>query len=43
LFINPNEVKEWIPDVNSDGISQIASKSKLYKNVSPCKIKAPPP
>ncbi|VVC31527.1 Hypothetical protein CINCED_3A001844 [Cinara cedri] len=39
----PNEVKGWIPDVKSDGISRTASTSSLYKNVSHPKSPPPPP
>ncbi|CAI6343414.1 unnamed protein product [Macrosiphum euphorbiae] len=40
---SPNEVKEWIPDVNTDGISRTASTSSLYKNVSHPTSPPPPP
>lgn len=40
---SPNEVKGWIPDVKSDGISRTASTSSLYKNVSHPKCPPPPP
>lgn len=40
---SPNEVKGWIPNVNSDGISRTASTSSLYKNVSHPTSPPPPP
>lgn len=40
---SPNEVKEWIPDANIDGISRTASTSSLYKNVSHPTSPPPPP
>lgn len=40
---SPNEVKGWIPDVNSDIISRTASTSSLYKNISHPKSPPPPP
>jgi len=40
---SPSEVKEWIPNVNSDGISRTASTSSLYKNISHPKSPPPPP
>ncbi|XP_025205572.1 neurabin-1 isoform X6 [Melanaphis sacchari] len=40
---SPSEVKEWMPSVNSDGISRTASTSSLYKNISHPKSPPPPP
>jgi len=40
---SPNQVKGWIPEVNSDCISRTASTSSLYKNVSHPKSPPPPP